>query len=117
MRKDDKLVDRKLTVVSTTSLEGVPSQAPSSSYSAKKEEAANVDDNLLISENMGNNFDSVEILKDQKPFDPLKSERLDNNGLMQMIDEDSREIESSFRSQTSLMPDMYLDGANKLGDN
>ena len=66
---------------------------------------------------MSNNFDSVEILKDQKPFDPLKSERLDNNGLMQMIDEDSREIESSFRSQTSLMPDMYLDGANKLGDN
>ena len=38
---------------------------------------------------------------------------------MQMIDEDPREVESSFRSQTSMMPEMYLEkgGMKEAGDN
>ena len=35
---------------------------------------------------------------------------------MQMIDEDSRDMEASFRSQTSLMPDMYLEKGGNIGE-
>lgn len=102
------LFDRKHTIISTASFHGVQSEAASSSYSVRKDEGTNIDDKLLTSETMSSKFESVEILKDTKNQDPFKSERLENNGLMQMIDEDSREVESSFRSQTSLMPEMYL---------
>jgi hypothetical protein len=53
MKLDDQLVDRKLTVISTASFEGVQSQAASSSYSAvKKNDDVKMDDNLLITEDM-----------------------------------------------------------------
>ena len=66
MKLDDQLMDRKLTMVSTASFDGVPSQAASSSYSEVKKTDENMDDKLLISENMSSKFESVEILQDHK---------------------------------------------------